>query len=116
MDYQLGNRGELGLWVARNFASSLSTSLRLRGELWGNIHGADDRLNPAMVPTADPDLRAGRRVDVLFGTNIFALSGPLEGNRLAFEFGLPLYQSLDGPQLKTSWYMSLAWNWTFRGF
>jgi hypothetical protein len=68
-----------------------------------------------MVPTADPNLRGGRRIDALLGTNIFALSGPLAGNRLALEFGVPVYQSLNGPQLKTEWYMSLTWNWTFGG-
>ena len=114
-DYQLGNQGELGLWLSRGFTSWLSASLRLRGEIWGDINGADDRFNPAMVPTADPDLRGGRRIDALVGTNIFALSVPLADNRIALEFGVPVYQSLNGPQPNTEWYMSLTCNWTFGG-
>lgn len=66
-----------------------------------------------MVPTADPNLRAGERLDILFGLNLFAVDGPLAGNRLAVEGGLPIYQRLDGPQLETSWRIQIAWDWTF---
>ena len=43
-DYQLGNRGELSLWTARKVTNWLSSSLRIDGQVWGNIHGSDDRL------------------------------------------------------------------------
>ena len=112
-DYQLGNRGQLGIWASNKLTDWLSMSLRLDGQAWGNIHGADSRLMPAMVPTADPDLRAGQRLDMLLGTNLFALSGPLEGHRIQLEVGLPIYQHLDGPQLETDWRVSLSWNFTF---
>ncbi len=113
-DYQLGNRGEWNVWLSRKQSSWLSNSLRLQAQVWGNIHGADSRLNPAMVPTADPDLRGGRRLDLLVGSNIFFRSGALKGHRIMFEFGVPIYQSLDGPQLETAWRASLNWTFTFR--
>jgi hypothetical protein len=99
--------------VARKLLSFLSTSVRLDGQLWGNISGADPQLNPRLVPTADPDLRAGRRLDILFGLNLFTLEGRLAGNRIGIEGGLPIYQSLDGPQLETDYRFSVAWDWTF---
>ena len=112
-DYRLGNELDGTAWIAGKFANWLSASLRVEGRLWGNIHGSDDRLNPTMVPTADPDLRAGRRIDLLFGINLFALSGVLNGHRLMLEGGVPVYQALDGPQLETRWRLSLGWNYTF---
>lgn len=112
--YQLGNEVLLDLWVSKKWTNWLSTSLRVQGRGWGNIHGADSRLNPAMVPTADPHLRAGQRVDVLLGANLFALAGSLEGHRVAIEAGFPIYQNLQGPQLETDWRVTLGWNYTFR--
>ena len=112
-DYRLGNRYTTSVWGARLLTHWLSTSLRLQGSWWGNIHGADPALDPGMVPTADPDLRAGRRLDLLFGANIFAQDGWLAGNRLSVEGGLPIYQWLDGPQLETDWMFRVSWDWTF---
>jgi len=112
-DYRLGNSYKSSLWGARLLTRWMSTSLRLEGSWWGNIHGADPDLNPAMVPTADPDLRAGGRLDLLFGVNLFARHGRLAGNRLALEVGVPVYQRLDGPQLETDWMIRASWDWTF---
>ncbi len=64
-----------------------------------DISGADPRLNPEMVPTADPDLRAGRFVGLGLGANFVVPSGPLTGVRLTVEGTLPVYQRLDGPQV-----------------
>lgn len=112
-DYRLGNRVELTAWGARRFTPWLSSSVRLAAGTWHDIHGADPLLMPAMVPTADPGLRGGRRLDLLLGVNFFATSGRLEGNRLAVEAGVPVYQDLDGPQLETDWRLSTSWQWTF---
>ena len=112
-DYTLGDEWSTTGWGARRLTEWLSASLRLDARGWGNINGADPALNPAAVPTADPDLRAGERIDLLFGVNMFTGRGRLAGNRLALEGGLPIYQRLDGPQLETRWRIQLAWDWTF---
>ncbi|MDJ0798369.1 MAG: transporter [Calothrix sp. MO_167.B12] len=106
--YRLGNQFLLTGWVARNWTEWLGTSLRLTGRTWGNIDGEDDRLNPMMIPTADPDRRGGTQLDIGFGVNLYAPKGDLKGSRLAVEFELPLYRSLDGPQLETDWQLTLG--------
>ncbi|MEZ5284700.1 MAG: hypothetical protein R2712_07815 [Vicinamibacterales bacterium] len=68
-DYRLGHRGMGTGWVARRFSRWLSASARLEGSAWGNVHGADPALNPRMVPTADPLLRGGERLDLGLGLN-----------------------------------------------
>ncbi len=66
-----------------------------------------------MVPTADPNRRGGERVDLLFGVNFYVPEGSLKGHRLAVRAGLPIYQSLDGPQLETDWQFTIGWQWVF---
>ena len=113
-DYTLGNRLNITTWTDYNINYWVSTSFRLDWGFWGNIDGADPALNPAVVPTADPDLRGGNRLDALVGLNFVNQAGPkwLKGQRLAFEFGIPVYQDLDGPQLETDWILLFGWQYT----
>lgn len=107
--YSLGDEFGLSLWGARKWNDHLSTSLRLQGTTWGDISGADKELNPMMIPTADPALRAGSRLDILLGVNSYIA----DGHRLNFEFGLPISQSLDGPQLETDYTLTAGWQISF---
>jgi hypothetical protein len=112
--YRLGNVGQATSWLARRWNQWISTSIRLQGRTTGNVKGADPALNPAMVPTADPDLRGGTRIDVGLGLNFEVASrGPLHGQRLAVEFLLPAYQSLDGPQLENDYTLVIGWQYAF---
>ena len=112
-DYTLGDRVELSAWLQKNWSSEFSSSVRLKGQSWSNIDGADPDLNPAMISTADPDLRAGKRVDLILGVSYSARSGTLKGNRFALEIGKPVYQKLDGPQLETDLILTAGWQYAF---
>ncbi len=107
-DYTLGDKVELTGWVAYKWNDALSTSFRLAGQSWGNIDGADSRLNANLVPTADPDRRGGDRIDALIGFNY-----KMAGFRLAAEVGKPIHQDLDGPQLETDWITSFGVQYAF---
>ena len=106
--YSVGNRYQLTGWTARKLNDNLSLSLRLDGETRENYDGADSALNPAVIPTADPDLRGGTRLDLGLGLNVYFPEGFLPGGRLATEFEFPIYQSLDGPQLETDWQFTIG--------
>ena len=113
--YSLGDVGQLTAWGAYRWSDFLSTSLRVTGKSWGNIEGEDEDLviAPAVVATADPNLRGGDQIDLSFGLNFFLPSGPLKGHRLAAEIGVPIYRDLDGPQLTPDWMLTLGWQWAF---
>ena len=113
-NYTLGNRLHLSAMGTRRLTDWMAPFVRLDGQVWGNIDGADPALNPTVVPTADPDRRGGARVDLSFGVNLYVGEGILKGHRLAIQGGLPIYQSLDGPQLETDWQVSIGWQWIFR--
>jgi hypothetical protein len=108
-DYRLGHRAHMSVWGAHNVTDSMSLSLRIDGSSWGNINGEDTQLNPMLVPTARSDLRGGTRLDALMGINFLASKGPLKDHRLAIEGGVPLYQHLEGPQLKTEYLLTIGW-------
>ena len=112
-DYRLGNAYEVRGWGARKITKWASGSIRLAWDQWMNIHGADPVLNPMMVPTADPNLRAGRRLMVMLGVNVFAEQGRFKGLRGTIEGGIPVYQHLDGPQLETDWTLSFTLEWNY---
>ena len=77
------------------------------------MRGADPTLDPTVVPTADPDLRGGTRLDFWPGINTIVDRGPLKGHRFALEAGIPMFQSLDGPQLKSDWRLIVGWQKAF---
>ncbi|MFN0054023.1 MAG: transporter [Planctomycetales bacterium] len=113
-DYKLGNRLELTGWLSRRLSDRLSLSGRIDGNLWANIFGADPRLNQALVPTNRPDYQGGRRIDLLLGMNLHIPGGNwVQGQYVSVEAGLPVYQSLFGPQLKTEWLINAGYNLRF---
>ncbi|MEJ8568115.1 transporter [Elongatibacter sediminis] len=110
-DYRLGDEHRLNVWLSRLLTPGASLSLRLEGYDRGNISG-QDRLIMAPVQTADPDRHAARRLGLGIGLNL-AGSGDLAGHRLAFEFHVPLYQDLDGPQMESDWMLTAGYQYAF---
>ena len=103
-----GTAADLTGWLARAFGD-LSASLRLAALHRREIRGRDDDLNPAMVPTADPDNFGGNRVDAAVGLNWYGSEGALAGHRFAIEVGSPVFQDTNGPQLESDWMVTLGW-------
>lgn len=97
-DYRLGNEFKATFWYSRTFSDHFSTSLQLLYSSLGNIRGKDSTLNPMMVYTADPNLRAGQ---FLKGGLVLTYHpiDILKGIRFSGEMKYPIYQKLDGPQL-----------------
>lgn len=112
-EYRFGNQVEVNAWFGRAWTNWISTSARIYGFSWEDVAGADPDLDPLMVPTADPNLRAGRRVIFLAGVELYAPNGPLQGQRLTFEVGVPVYKTVDGPQLQEDMRVGLGWQWSF---
>ena len=106
--YKAGNTYAVSTWVGRRWTEWLRTSFRLKWHQWFDPTGADDQLNPALSPLADPSLQAGRRLDALFGMDFYVVGGRLKGSRISVEAGLPAIQDLAGPQLRTDWLLTVG--------
>lgn len=111
--YRLGDQYRASAWVSYGITDWFAPSLRLDGNWWEDINGSDPALAGNTTPEGRTDLRGGRRLDLLFGLNLYVPKGRLKGNRLILEGGLPVYQHLDGPQLGTAWMFSLNWSYAF---
>lgn len=108
-NYSVGNKYYVTGWSAYRIRDWISASFRFNYQVWSNYDGADPRLNQAIAYTARPDLRGGQRLDVFGGANILFPEFMGYENRLAIEYGAPIYQYLDGPQLETDHIFWLGW-------
>jgi hypothetical protein len=110
--YSLGDIHEATGWASYSLTPSVSASLRIAGRTMDSIDGIDPRI-VAPVQTADPSFQGGDRLALGLGMNFAAQQGSLEGLRGGFEFGLPVYQDLNGPQLETDWTLTAGVRYMF---
>ena len=113
--YKWGN--ELGMtgWLARNWNDWLSSSIRISGRATGKIKGFDREI--AIFRTSDPDAdvnnSGGQRINAYVGINFVIPSGILTGNRIGLEYGLPVYQNLNGIQMSSKGLINAGWQYAF---
>jgi hypothetical protein len=106
-DYTLGDRWEATGWIKHYFNANFMISGRVEYLDWNNVDGVAKDTNPKMAPTFDPNAQGGKRTDLLIGLN--GMFG--KGHMLGAEFGVPVYQNLDGPQLATEYIFSFAYQY-----
>ena len=112
-DYRLGDSVKVNGWVQRAFGPA-SAWLRTAFSSTERIHGQDSEIQKLLVrsdpmmpmkwaptPDADPDNYGGRRLDGAVGVS--CKIGPCS---VGVEGGVPLYQYLNGLQLKTEWFLT----------
>ncbi len=113
--YALGDAYQFTAWGAYKWGRWVSNSLRVLWKQWFDIEGRDGQLatrapnGAPLVPTAEPDLRAGRRLDILAGLNVLFPEVMGLENHVNVEVGIPVYQNLDGPQLRQLYSAWLGW-------
>lgn len=106
--YQFGDVYEGGGWMSYRAAKWISISGRMLYRSTERIDGFDARII-GPVQTANPDFQGGERFDLLGGVNLVSTHGALAGHRLGLELGVPIYQDLNGPQLRGRWNLTLGW-------
>ncbi|TAI47878.1 transporter [Flagellimonas allohymeniacidonis] len=112
-EFRYGNRYSLNNWFAVKATEWLSFSARLEGLLVGEIEGEDPNLNPMMVITADTNNSGGTFVNGGLGFNVYIPSGALKNLRFGFEVASPLYQDVNGVQLRTRETLTLGTQYSF---
>ncbi len=112
-DYKFGNRYSFNNWIAAKAGDNLSVSVRLEALLVDEIEGASTLLNPMMVTTADTVNSGGTYINSGFGLNYLVTNGGLKGLRFASEISTPLYQDLNGIQLKQNYNLTFGLQYAF---
>jgi nitrous oxide reductase accessory protein NosL len=102
--YSLGDSAKVTGWLQRALGP-VTTWLRLAYNYSGSINGRDPEIDKlatgAPTPDADPGNYGGHRFDGFAGVSWTA--GPIG---IGVEAGIPLYQNLNGLQLKNDWYLT----------
>jgi len=111
-EFSYGNKFGATTWGSYLITKWMTASLRLDYMNLGKIDGIDPDI-VAPVQTANPDFQGGNRLDALIGLNLIGQSGFVENMRIAAEFGLPVYQDLNGPQLETLSVLTLGYQYAF---
>lgn len=112
-DYKFGNQYKFNNWFSAKAGNNLAVSLRLEGVLVDEIDGASSLLNPMMVTTADTANSGGTYLNSGFGLNYLVTNGSLKGLRFASEISTPLYQDLNGIQLKQNYNLTFGLQYAF---
>lgn len=107
-DYKFGNQYRFNNWLAAQAGKNLSVSVRVEGVHIDGLTGRSTLLNPMMIPTADTKNSGGSFVNSGFGLNYLIKSGTLKGLRFASEMSTPIYQNLNGIQLKHNYNMTFG--------
>ena len=110
--YSLGNKHQVSGWGSYAIMPAMSVSARVTAETESDIDGIDDQI-VAPVQTADPDNFGGERVSASLGLNTVVPNGVLKGHRFAVEGTVPVYQDLNGPQLKRDFAITAGWQKSF---
>ncbi len=110
--YSWGNKHEMTAWSSYQFTPIWQGNMRVSAETMDEIDGADP-LIAAPVQTADPDNYGGEIVEIGAGFNIVPTSGVLTGHQIGFEASAPVYQDLNGPQLKRDFAITGGWVYRF---
>jgi len=107
--YTLGNKIEASTWRKYQLYPGIWGSVRVVLINWGKIQGSDKDMDATMSPDLDTNAQGGTRADALAG-----LSGRIHRNfMLGFELGVPVYQNLNGPQMKTTLVANGSAQWMF---
>ncbi len=111
-EYSLGNIFQVTAWGSYMWAPWISTAMRLASFSQGEIDGIDPTIT-LPVQTADPDFQGGTRLDGSLSVNLIGQKGFIRNHRLAIEYGVPLMQDLNGPQMKVKSNLVLGWQYAF---
>ena len=99
-NYSLGNRFDAVAWGAVKISKLLSLSTSLSYFNLEKIKGSDQRMNSMMMPLFNSENSGRSQLDIGFGSNIYIFSGSLKNLRFGAEVNLPVYQDVNGIQMK----------------
>lgn len=113
--YRMGNGADATSWLALRWNNWLSNSLRLDANATSGISGYDKEVAPYRTsdPMANVKNSGGRQATALAGLNLLIPKGLLKGNAFMVEYGVPIYQSVNGIQMRTTQYLYAGWQYAF---
>ena len=81
--------------------------MRINGATQGTIRRFDPQIKGYAVPT-DPNFYGGKWIEVFGGSSFEGELIGLTAYSLEIEAGIPIYQNLNGPQIRNNWQAGAA--------
>jgi len=103
------DRFEATTWYGFRASESISISGRLKYSGEGSLEGHYNGPHMHRAPNHFTANYGGDIVEGIIGANFVFQSGALEGHRIAFEYGMPLYQQLNGIGMNREEMITLGW-------
>jgi len=113
LGYHLENKLTLNWWAAYKWLPWISTSARVEDNYTSPITGNDSQLVMANEPSANPANYGEQLVNGYAGVNIYFNRSFLSNSKLAAEYGIPLYQCVNGIQMATRSILNISWVLSF---
>lgn len=111
--YKYGNEGTFSSWFAVNWWNHLSSSIRVEASSIGKIQGKDKTIYTFNETATNPANYGGQKVNMYIGLTYGFQAGFVKNNRLGLEFGVPVYQNLNGIQIKLKQVVTASWSYSF---
>jgi hypothetical protein len=111
-NYTLGDQFELIGWGSVMASESISISTSLSYIDSRKIEGADKDLNPMMMPLFNTENSGRSQVNAGLGANFYVLNGVFKSLRIAAEVKIPVYQNVNGIQMKSKWMNTIGIQYT----
>lgn len=105
--YRWGDYHEFNGWGGYTWTPGLTTTVRVNASTLGKIRGFDAEIR-GRAPAANPNFYGGERVEMFGGATISGKFVGYENVSIAIEAGLPVYQSLNGPQIMKDWQAGMS--------
>lgn len=101
-DYRLGNEINMNGWFAVKASDYFSFSGSFQYFKSDKISGADPDLTPMMMPLFNTANSGKDQMQLGIGSNFLVPKGPLKEVRIATEYVFPIYQHVNGIQMKNN--------------
>lgn len=111
--YKLGNEYSVNLWGAYNWWNSFSSSIRIEGNFINNISGSDPQVYKYNEIGANPMNYGGKKAMLYLGLSYQFEKGLMENLRMNAEYGIPLYQNVNGLQNRFNQSLVIALGYSF---
>jgi hypothetical protein len=111
--YRLGNEISSNVWFAYEWFRTFCSSIRFEANSMGMIKGYDPSVYYYNEPSSNPNNYGGERVNLYVGSSFQFKKGILKRNKVAAEYGIPLYQNLQGIQMPMGHTLNAAWSIMF---
>jgi hypothetical protein len=105
--WRMGNMNQVTGWAGYQLAPWLCGTVRLAATAQESIHGLDSQIT-GPAPGANPDFYGGESLNAFAGLSARGEIPGIGRGRVAVEFGVPLYQRVNGVQAQQDWSLSLS--------